>query len=78
MMKKVKAGIIGAAGFTGGELIRLLLRHPQATIVFAQSESHAGKPLWSAHRDLLGETDMTFSPDAPVFSPFSIFSIISH
>ena len=78
MMKKVKAGIIGAAGYTGGELIRLLLRHPQATIVFAQSESHAGKPLWSAHRDLLGETDMTFSPDAPVKDADVVFLCGGH
>ena len=62
----VKAGIIGAAGYTGGELIRVLLGHPDVHIVFAQSTSHAGEPLWKAHSDLVGETDIKFSADAPV------------
>ncbi|MCR4863818.1 MAG: N-acetyl-gamma-glutamyl-phosphate reductase [Bacteroidales bacterium] len=62
----VKAGIIGAAGYTGGELIRVLLGHPDVQIVFAQSTSHAGEPLWKAHSDLVGETDIKFSADAPV------------
>lgn len=61
MSSKVQVGIIGAAGYTGGELIRILLRHPQAEIVFAQSRSNAGKPLASVHRDLAGDTDLTFS-----------------
>lgn len=61
MSSKVRVGIIGAAGYTGGELIRILLRHPEAEIVFAQSRSNAGKPLASVHRDLAGDTDLTFS-----------------
>lgn len=63
-MKKIRAGIIGAAGYTGGELIRLLLHHPHAGIEFAQSRSQAGKPLWSVHTDLLGETSLDFSENA--------------
>ena len=58
---KVKAGIIGGAGYTGGELIRLLVNHPQAEITFIHSRSQAGKPVSSVHRDLLGETQLVFS-----------------
>ncbi len=57
----IKVGIIGSAGYTGGELIRLLLNHPEAKIVFAQSSSQAGKPVSQHHGDLVGETDMLFT-----------------
>jgi len=58
---KIKAGIIGGAGYTGGETIRLLLNHPQAELVFVHSRSNAGNPLHSAHPDLIGETSLLFS-----------------
>lgn len=54
-------GIIGAAGYTAGELMRILLNHPMANIVWAQSESQAGLPVWQIHHDLLGETDLCFT-----------------
>ncbi|WP_448519572.1 N-acetyl-gamma-glutamyl-phosphate reductase [Rhodoflexus sp.] len=57
----IKVGIIGAAGYTGGEAIRILLRHPHAEIAFAQSNSQGGKPVSHVHSDLLGETDLYFS-----------------
>ena len=57
----VRAGIIGGAGYTGGELIRLLLNHPQADIVFVNSKSNAGNPVYQVHGDLLGETHLQFS-----------------
>lgn len=57
----IKAGIIGGAGYTGGELIRLLLNHPETELTFVQSRSQAGKPLSSAHPDLLGESSLKFS-----------------
>jgi N-acetyl-gamma-glutamyl-phosphate reductase len=60
-MKKIKAGIIGAAGYTGGELIRLLINHPSVEIAFAQSGSNAGNPLYKVHADLLGDTELVFS-----------------
>jgi N-acetyl-gamma-glutamyl-phosphate reductase len=56
----IRVGIVGAAGYTGGELIRILLRHPQVTIAFAQSKSQAGKPISTVHQDLIGETELTF------------------
>jgi N-acetyl-gamma-glutamyl-phosphate reductase len=58
---KIKAGIIGGAGFTGGETIRLLLNHPQVELTFVHSRSNAGKPLHAAHADLIGETSLVFS-----------------
>lgn len=58
---KIKAGIIGGAGFTGGETIRLLLNHPDVELKFIHSRSNAGKPLHAAHPDLIGESPMTFS-----------------
>ena len=57
----IKAGITGAAGYTGGELIRLLLRHPGVTISFAHSNSQAGKAVSATHQDLYGETDLHFN-----------------
>lgn len=51
---------MGGAGYTGGELIRLLLNHPQADIRFVHSNSQAGKPLHAIHGDLAGETDLLF------------------
>lgn len=54
-------GIIGGAGYTGGELIRVLLRHPQAVISFVHSRSNAGKPVSAVHRDLEGETALCFT-----------------
>ena len=62
-MKSIKAGIIGGAGYTGGEMIRLLIRHPATTIGFIHSRSNAGKPVYSAHEDLLGESEHVFDAD---------------
>jgi N-acetyl-gamma-glutamyl-phosphate reductase len=61
MAKKIKAGIIGGAGYTGGETIRLLLNHPFVELSFVHSRSNAGNPLHAAHPDLMGETDLTFT-----------------
>jgi N-acetyl-gamma-glutamyl-phosphate reductase len=59
-IKKIKAGIIGSAGYTGGELLRILLNHPSVEIAFAQSRSNAGALLSSVHADLVGETELKF------------------
>ena len=62
----MKIGIIGGAGYTGGELLRILIHHPQAEIVYVNSKSQAGKPVYSVHTDLLGDTDLIFTaPPAP-------------
>jgi N-acetyl-gamma-glutamyl-phosphate reductase len=60
---KIKVGIIGSAGYTGGELIRLLINHPQVEIAFVNSSSNAGKFLYEVHKDLIGETDLKFSSE---------------
>jgi len=60
-MTKIRAGIIGGAGYTGGELIRLLMLHPSSELSFVQSTSNGGKPISHVHTDLLGETDLLFS-----------------
>jgi N-acetyl-gamma-glutamyl-phosphate reductase len=57
----IKAGIIGGAGYTGGELIRILLNHPQVEVAFVHSRSNAGKPLHTVHADLIGETELLFA-----------------
>ena len=57
----IRAGIIGGAGYTGGELIRLLLQHPQVDLSFVHSRSQAGKHLHDVHPDLLGDIDLYFS-----------------
>ncbi|OEK05738.1 N-acetyl-gamma-glutamyl-phosphate reductase [Roseivirga misakiensis] len=59
----IKVGIIGGAGYTGGELVRLLLNHPSVEIIFVQSRSQAGEKLHTVHPDLLGEIELTFSAD---------------
>ena len=60
-MVKIKAGVIGGAGYTGGELIRLLLNHPGVEASFIHSRSNAGKPIHSVHQDLIGDTELTFT-----------------
>ena len=61
MNMKIKAGIVGGAGYTGGETIRLLLSHPYVDLVFVHSRSNAGNPLHSSHPDLIGETSLLFT-----------------
>ncbi|MBK7377025.1 MAG: N-acetyl-gamma-glutamyl-phosphate reductase [Ferruginibacter sp.] len=63
MANKIKAGIVGGAGYTGGELVRILLNHPAAEMIFVRSKSNAGNFLHSVHQDLLGETDMRFAAE---------------
>lgn len=56
----IKVGIIGGAGYTAGELLRLLIHHPEVTINLVHSTSHAKEPITKVHRDLLGDTDLVF------------------
>lgn len=57
----IKAGIIGGAGYTGGEMLRILLRHPQVEIAFVHSKSQSGKAVYNTHTDLIGETEIVFT-----------------
>ncbi|MBD1396092.1 N-acetyl-gamma-glutamyl-phosphate reductase [Pontibacter sp. JH31] len=66
MAASIKAGIVGGAGYAGGELLRLLLLHPNVELAFVQSRSQAGKPVYAAHPDLLGETELAFCADAAI------------
>lgn len=59
----IRVGIVGSAGYTGGELLRVLIYHPEVEIVFANSASNAGKKLYEVHNDLFGDTELTFSSD---------------
>ncbi|KAA5547785.1 N-acetyl-gamma-glutamyl-phosphate reductase [Adhaeribacter rhizoryzae] len=61
--QKVRVGIVGGAGYTGGELLRILLQHPNADISFVHSSSNGGRPVYYVHTDLLGETELTFSTE---------------
>ena len=74
----INVGILGAAGYTGGELIRLLLNHPEVNIVFANSESNAGNPVSDVHEGLLGDTDMVFSADTPFDQVDVVFFCFGH
>ncbi len=62
-MRQVRAGIIGGAGYTGGEMIRLLINHPAVDIRFIHSKSNAGKPVSAIHEDLMGETGLLFDAE---------------
>lgn len=74
----IRVGILGAAGYTGGELIRLLLNHPEAEIVFANSESNAGNKVSDVHEGLIGETDLRFCADMPFEKVDVVFLCFGH
>jgi len=61
--KKIQAGIIGGAGYTGGEMLRILINHPGVEIVFVHSRSNAGEAVSKVHTDLVGETGLRFCAD---------------
>ncbi len=63
MMSKVNVGIVGAAGYTGGELIRILLNHPNVELVYVSSRSQAGKKVVELHPDLIGQTELVYSDE---------------
>jgi N-acetyl-gamma-glutamyl-phosphate reductase len=74
----VKVGILGAAGYTGGELIRLLVHHPEAEIIFANSESNAGNLVADVHEGLLGDTDLRFTDAMPFDEVDVVFFCFGH
>lgn len=75
---KINIGIIGGAGYTGGELLRILLNHPQVNIAFVNSKSQAGKPVYSTHSDLVGDTDLLFTDQMPFDEVQAIFLCSGH
>ncbi len=77
-MSSVKVGILGAAGYTGGELIRLLINHPSVEIVFANSESNAGNKVYDVHEGLLGDTEMEFTSEMPFEKVDVVFFCFGH
>lgn len=74
----IKVGIIGGAGYTAGELIRILLGHPDAEIVFVNSSSNAGNRLCSVHEGLIGETDIVFTDQLPLDKIDVLFFCTAH
>ena len=76
MERKIKAAIAGATGYTGGELLRILLNHPDVEVVAATTTSEAGTPVAEIHRDLIGETDLCFGTE--LNDPDVIFLCLGH
>lgn len=74
----IRIGILGTAGYTGGELIRLLLNHPEAEIVFANSESNAGNKVYDVHEGLLGDTELEFTSEMPFDEVDVVFFCFGH
>ena len=74
----IRVGILGAAGYTGGELIRLLLNHPEAEIVFANSESNAGNLVSDVHEGLVGDTSLRFTDQMPFEQVDVVFFCFGH
>jgi N-acetyl-gamma-glutamyl-phosphate reductase len=77
-MNKINIGIIGGAGYTGGELIRLLINHPDAEIVYIRSTSNEGQYVSSVHKDLIGETNLIFEGGKPSSDVDVVFLCLGH
>ena len=78
MNDSIRVGIVGAAGYTAGELIRLLINHPAAEIVFAHSESNAGNLITDVHAGLYGETELRFTDQLPFDEVDVVFFCFGH
>ncbi len=74
----IKVGIVGGAGYTAGELLRLLVNHPDVEIVFINSSSHAGCPITDVHEGLYGDTDLTFTDQLPLDAIDCLFICSGH
>ena len=77
-MQKIKIGVIGGAGYTAGELLRILINHPNVEIVFVNSSSNAGNPITQVHSGLIGETDLIFTSDLPLNQVDALFLCSAH
>ncbi|MEG1546770.1 MAG: N-acetyl-gamma-glutamyl-phosphate reductase, partial [Bacteroides sp.] len=74
----IKVGIIGGAGYTAGELIRLLINHPEVDIKFINSSSNAGNKITAVHEGLYGETDLVFTDELPLSTIDILFFCTAH
>ncbi len=77
-MSKIKVGVIGGAGYTAGELLRILVYHPQVEIVFVNSSSNAGNKISDIHSGLLGDTDLVFTSELPFDKVDALFLCSAH
>ena len=77
-MTKIKVGVIGGAGYTAGELLRILINHPAVEIVFVNSSSNAGNPIADVHSGLIGETDLVFTSELPFGEVDALFLCSAH
>lgn len=78
MSKKIKTGIIGGAGYTAGELLRLLINHPDVEISWVNSQSQAGLPVTRIHEGLLGETSLEFTDSIDLDGIDTLFLCSGH
>lgn len=77
-MTKIKVGVIGGAGYTAGELLRILINHPNTEIIFVNSSSNAGNPVTDVHSGLIGETDLVFTSELPFDKVDALFLCSAH
>ncbi|MDD3321570.1 MAG: N-acetyl-gamma-glutamyl-phosphate reductase [Paludibacter sp.] len=77
-MTKIKVGVIGGAGYTAGELLRILINHPNVEIVFVNSSSNAGNSITDVHSGLIGETDLVFTSELPFEKVDALFLCSAH
>lgn len=77
-MTKIKVGVIGGAGYTAGELLRILIHHPAVEIVFVNSSSNAGNPITDIHSGVFGETDLVFTSELPFDEVNALFLCSAH
>ena len=77
-MTTIKTGVIGGAGYTAGELLRILINHPNVDIVFVNSSSNAGNPITEIHSGLIGETDLFFTDELPLNEVDALFLCSAH
>jgi N-acetyl-gamma-glutamyl-phosphate reductase len=77
-MTKIKVGVIGGAGYTAGELLRILIHHPAVEIVFVNSTSNAGNPIEEVHSGLIGETELVFTAELPFDQVDALFLCSAH
>jgi N-acetyl-gamma-glutamyl-phosphate reductase len=77
LTSKIKAGIVGGAGYTGGEMLRILINHPNVEIVFVHSNSNAGNHIYDVHTDLFGDTALQFT-DQLAYNIDVMFLCVGH